>query len=415
MRIGISTSVIQRGKSGVGKYVLALTRALLPYARKHEFTLFVLEQDLPLFSFVEHEMQLYAVPEHFRDPIRDILWHQRQLPELARQLKLDLLHVPSYRRMIWQRPCPIVATIHDLAPFHVPQKYDWMRMLYARTFVRYLSRRQDAIIAISQATARDIHRFFGRSLESIDVVYNGLDHARFHPAPPETADERDCRGSLPKSPQARVADRYGFEKPYFVYVSRLEHPGKNHVRLISAFNTFKAASSSDWQLVFAGGDWHGAEIIHSAIRQSPFASDIRSLGFIPSEDIPLLYRAAGTCVYPSLFEGFGMPPLEAMACGCPVISSNRGSLAEVVGDAAIKLDPEDLKAWKREMLHISSDPQLRANLRLRRLERVTQFDWRKTAAATLEVYERAVARARSRRYLSRVLTPATQAEAASVP
>jgi glycosyltransferase involved in cell wall biosynthesis len=302
--------------------------------------------------------------------------------------------------MVWQRPCPVVATIHDLAPFHVPGKYDWLRMTYARTFVRYLSRRQDAVIAISQTTARDIDRFFGRPLNSIDVVPNGLDHDRLAPC-----DQAPAR--------RLVSDRHTLDKPFFVYVSRLEHPGKNHVRLITAFNNFKAATSSPWQLVFAGGDWHGSEIIHGAIRQSPFASDIRALGFVPSEDIPLLYQAAGACVYPSLFEGFGMPPLEAMACGCPVISSNRGSLAEVVADAAITLDPVDLKAWKREMLRISSDETLRSGLRAKGLARAAQFDWHKTAAATLDVYERTISRVGARRLFRASLPKAREMQPAS--
>src|SRR6266850_352350 len=148
MRIGLSTSVIQRGKTGVAQYVLALTKALLEREHGHELILFVLEEDLPLFEFARDRCRIVAVPEKFRPPIKDIAWHQIALPALARQLRLDLLHVPSYRRMIWQRPCPLVATIHDLAPFHVPQKYDWKRMFYARVCARRLIRRQKEVIAI---------------------------------------------------------------------------------------------------------------------------------------------------------------------------------------------------------------------------------------------------------------------------
>jgi len=217
----------------------------------------------------------------------------------------------------------------------------------------------------------------GIQLDSINVVYNGIDHDHFNP------------GNRAEASRL-VADRYGLERPYFIYVSRLEHPAKNHVRLITSFNTFKASCSLPWQLVFAGGDWHGSEIIHAAIRQSPFGTDIRSLGFVPNEDIPLLYRAAGACVYPSLYEGFGLPPLEAMACGCPVISSNRGSLGEIVGDAAIQLDPEDLKQWKLELTRIAADAALREQLRAKGLAHAEQFDWHKSAAGTLAVYQRAL-------------------------
>lgn len=384
MRIGLSTSVIQHGKTGIAQYVLSLVRSFLEEDRGHEFTLFVLEKDLELFEFARYSMQIVVVPERFRPPLRDIWWHQKVLPVLARQLGLDLLHVPSYRRMIWRRPCSLVATIHDLAPFHIPRKYDWRRMFYARNCVRRLIRRQDEVIAISQTTAQDINRFFGMPLPRINVIYNGLDHARFFPGNRRAA--RDF-----------IADRYRLDRPYFIYVSRLEHPAKNHVRLIASFNEFKATVKSPWQLVFAGGNWHGADAIHSAVAQSPFASEIHALGFVPNEDVPLLYRAAGGCVYPSLYEGFGLPILEAMASGCPVISSNRGSLKEVVAEAGLQLDPEDLKAWTAAMARMACDPVLDEQFRTAGLQRARQFDWRQTAAATLKIYERGLPRVRSPR------------------
>src|SRR5882724_8608681 len=157
MKIGLSTSVIQRGRSGVAQYVLALVRAFLPHTGEHEFTLFVLEEDLPLFEFAAPHLRLVPVPERFRPPMRDILWHQTALPQLARAHGLDVLHVPSYRRMLRARPCALVATIHDLAPFRFPGKYDWTRMLYGRVVARRLAHYQDEIIAVSKATADDIH------------------------------------------------------------------------------------------------------------------------------------------------------------------------------------------------------------------------------------------------------------------
>ena len=150
MKAGFSTCMIQRGKTGVAQYVFALLRALIPHAAKHEFHLFVLEEDLPLFAFAKDAMRLVPVPESERPAVRNVLWHQRTLPALVRQLQLDVLHVPSYRRMLWPRPCPLVATIHDLAPFHVTGKYDWKRMIYGRVIVKRLARRQHAIMAVSE-------------------------------------------------------------------------------------------------------------------------------------------------------------------------------------------------------------------------------------------------------------------------
>src|SRR5438046_779692 len=147
MRIGISTSVIQRGQTGIGQYLFALLRGYMKLASKNEFVLFVLEEDLPLFDFARGRMQVVAVPEQFRPPIRNILWHQSHLPGLAGGHRLEVLHVTSYRRLLWPKPCALVATIHDLAPFRVAKKYDWKRMLYGRVVVRRLARRQDQIIA----------------------------------------------------------------------------------------------------------------------------------------------------------------------------------------------------------------------------------------------------------------------------
>ncbi|HWA10517.1 MAG TPA: glycosyltransferase family 1 protein [Opitutaceae bacterium] len=376
MRIALSTSVIQRGRSGVGQYVRELVRAFLPHAAAHEFTLYVLEEDIPLFDFARDSMRIVSVAERHRAPVANILWHQAVLPGLLRRDGVEVLHVPSYRRMLWRRPCALVATIHDLAPFHVPEKYDRARMFYGRVIARRLARRQDEIIAVSRLTARDLASDFGLSGERVTVIPNGLDHQRFRPGPREAA-------------KAKVAQPHGVAGPFFLYVARLEHPAKNHARLIEAFNRFKAARPSPWRLVLAGSDWHGAEVIHALIRESPFATEIHSLGFVGAEELPDWYRAADTLVFPSLYEGFGLPPVEAMACGCPVLSSRCGALEETVGAAAGLLDPGDVGQMQAQLTRAADDPAWLRQLRAAGLSRAGSFDWDATAAATLAVYARA--------------------------
>lgn len=378
MRIGISTLMVQRGKTGVAQYLFALLNALREQPHRHQFSLFVLEQDLALFDFLGSSMTLISVPEQYRPPVRNILWHQRHLPALVRGHELRVLHIPSYRRLLWPRPCPMVATIHDLAPFHIPGKYDWKRMFYGRVVVRWLARRQDGIIAVSHNTARDLTRYFGLPERRITVIHNGIDHDRFR------------SGSIAEA-KAEAARKFGLRGRFFLYVARLEHPGKNHLRLIEAFNLFKKTTGADWQLVFGGSDWHGAEVIHSAIRNSNCGQDIRSLGFVEEKALPELYRAADAFVYPSLFEGFGLPPLEAMACGCPVMSSTRGSLEEVIGKAALTVNPEDVCQMAGQLGFMASDQDLRNRLRLAGIEQAARFDWNRAAAQTLNVYEQIAA------------------------
>lgn len=376
MRIGISTSVIQRGKSGVGQYVLALVRALLERKGDHQLVLFVLEEDRPLLDFAAGRAEIVTVPERYRPAVKNILWHQMVLPSLLRQLQIDVLHVPSYRRMLASGPCARVATIHDLAPFHVRGKYDAARMFYGRVIVKRLARRQDEIIAISTNTANDVEHFFGIPVQRQNVILNGIDHGRFNPGSRESAKDE-------------AVARWKLDAPFFLFVSRLEHPAKNHVRLIEAFNRFKSATNSNWLLALGGSDWHGAEVIRAAAAQSPFAKDIRFLGFVEDAALPNLYRAAAVMVYPSLFEGFGLPPVEAMACGCPVLSSRRGSLAEVVAAAADSIEAEDVGSIAAGLERMASSKVRREHFRHAGFANARRFDWSANAEQVLQVYHRA--------------------------
>lgn len=375
MKIGLTTSVIGRGKTGIASYVFGLVTAWIRQPRDYSLVLFVLEEDLPLFHFARDHVTLVPVPERYRPAVRDILWHQTRLPKLARRLGLDVLHIPSYRRMVYSSPCARVATIHDLAPFQLAGKYEWKRMIYGRGATRFLARRQDRVIAVSQATARTVARHCKVPAERLVVIPNGIDHERF-------------------SPGAKEGGRFGLDAPYFLYVARLEHPGKNHWRLIEAFNQFKAQTGASWKLALAGADWQNAEVIHTAIRNSPYATDIHRLGFVSDANLPTLYRSADVFLYPSLFEGFGLPPIEAMACGCPVIASACGALGEVLGGAAEIIEPTQVESITAALKSLAGDDAKRASLRAAGLARARCFDWRSAMEATLGVYESAFKKSR---------------------
>jgi len=382
MKVGLSTSMIQRGRTGIAQYVFALTKALLDSPEAPELTLFVLAGDRPHFTFAEGLARFELVPESCRPAVRNIAWHQLRLPGRVRELGLDVLHVPSYRRLLWPRPCALVSTIHDLAPFQVAEKYDAKRMFYGRAVVPQLVRRQDEIIVPSVHTAREVGRFLGFPGDRLTVVPHGVEAGRFFPADREVAREA-------------VAVRHGLDRPFFFYVSRLEHPGKNHVRLIEAFSAFKARTGLPHLLALAGSDWAGTETIHAAAARSPYREDIRFLGYVPDESLAGLYRAALAAVHPSLYEGFGFPPVEAMACGCPVLTTHGGALAEVCGEAGLIVNPEDVFGMASGLGQLAADERLRQQLIEVGLRNAARFDWQTCAAKTCEVYRRAVARRRA--------------------
>ena len=208
MNIGLSTSVVGRGRTGIAQYVFSLLRFLVPCLGEHRLFLFVLEDDLPLFDFVRDVTTIVPVSESFRRPVRDIFWHQTALPRLVRELQIQVLHVPSYRRLVWPKPCARVATIHDLAHCVISNKYDWGRTFYGRIFARELARRQDAVIAISNTTAWDICSYFRIPKERVDVIYNGIDHERFFPG-------------LTNGASKLIAGHFAPGNPFFLYISRL--------------------------------------------------------------------------------------------------------------------------------------------------------------------------------------------------
>ncbi len=371
--VAISTSVNQRGKSGVATYLFGLIDGLVTTCPEVKLTLFGLAADRPLFERWLDRANWIEVSEFWRPALRDIFWHQFILPGQLRTIRADVVHIPSYRRILARPPCPQVVTVHDCAAFHVRGKYDAARMAYGRHVVPRLARRARRIITVSRATAVDVERFFHWPASDIDVIWNGIDHQRLHPAETGALDAFRTRQNL--------------ARPYIVYLARLEHPAKNHVRLIEAFEQLVAARPDlPHDLVLAGADWHGAEVIHARVATSPVRSRIRTTGFITAADLPLWYAGAALLAYPSLFEGFGLPPVEAMACGCPVVSSARGSLGEVVGDAALLVDPENPAKISTAIAAMIAEPDA---WRQRGLTRAKEFDWTRCARATAAIYKEA--------------------------
>jgi glycosyltransferase involved in cell wall biosynthesis len=247
-------------------------------------------------------------------------------------------------------------------------------MFFNRRIVPALIRRADHIITVSQYTANDIVNLIGYPRDRISVIYSGINQKSYFPVPADAA-------------RAALVEKYQLAAPFIVFVSRIEHPAKNHVRLIQAFERMKAAHPSDLKLVLAGADWNGADVVKACAAASPVSRDIVLPGFVPLSDIPLFYSACELMVYPSLFEGFGFPIVEALACGAPVICSNTSSMQEIAGDCVPKFDPLNIEELTGQMeAALKRGPSEALSARGRAY--ADGFRWDQTARQVLDVYRK---------------------------
>ncbi|HRU04146.1 MAG TPA: glycosyltransferase family 1 protein [Candidatus Brocadiia bacterium] len=377
MRIGITTFGADGGKSGISRYVMSLMRELPALAPDIEWEAVVYEDERELFIADPLRTRALCRGKWLRRPVVNVAWHLACLPWLARRRGYDVVFLPAANRRapVWAG-APSVGTVHDFSSLHVPGKYDRARLFYIKRALPFLARRLTRVLTVSECSKRDIVEFAGVPEDRVVVTPLAADETVFYPRNREEAAERTRR-------------RFGVEPPYILYVSRIEHPGKNHVRLIAAFSRLKEATGLPHRLLLAGSDWTRADAVHAAAAESRWSREIVFGGFAPQESLPDLYCGADLFVFPSLYEGFGLPALEAMCCGTPVVCSNASSMPEVAGDAALMFDPADEEAMASAMRRALTEPGTREDLVRRGLERRRLFSWTETARRTLEALREA--------------------------
>jgi glycosyltransferase involved in cell wall biosynthesis len=361
MRIAIdATESFWPQLTGTGVYTRQLLRQFQALSVPEQFVVLGIRAANIDTSFISRDFLRLL-----RSPRYRTVWSQVRLPLHLLANRYDLLHVPGHKLPAFC-PCRSVATILDLAVLRFPETFRPLHRQRLLWFTRNAARRADRLIAISESTKRDLCEQFGTPAEKIDVVHLGVDHEVFH------ADV---------SPATRPV-------PYVLSVGTLQ-PRKNYVMLIRAFNRLCEGRCKEIELLIAGQRGWMYEEIEAEAKKSPFASRIHLLGYVSDEMLPPLYTCATLVAMPSLYEGFGLPLLEAMACGAPVIASNVSSFPEVAGDAAMLLDPNEPDAWAEAMRELLGNKEKRRELRQRAIARAQLFSWEQTAERTLEVYRKA--------------------------
>ncbi len=297
-------------------------------------------------------------------------WMQYHLRRQLKKMKLDLCHFTNSVGPI-SAPCPTILTIHDMTLWLHPSYHPWQRLVAMRPIIPIAARKAEAIITVSHSAKKDIVRILGVPAEKVHVIYEAPG-AEFRP--------------LNNGPELEVARRkYGLPEHFILHVGTLE-PRKNLVRLLEAFEQLRRTRAIGHDLVFAGKRGWKDDAIFATVQRLNLAGAVHFLDFVPGRLLPAIYNLADTLVFPSMYEGFGLPLVEAMACGTPVVASPFGALKEVAGEAAVFINPTDVTSIVDGLRRVLADRQLHTSLRIQGLERARQFGWEKTAQKTSQLY-----------------------------
>ena len=358
---------------GVGTYIRNIVRALSRLDRENKYYLIGAPEKVQEIGLLAPNFHNIAFTE--RDTSARGYFGFRTV---LRRLNCDLVHVPHLFWLPRALPCPYVMTVHDVLE-HMSRTKDrsGARRLLHFQFTRRVLLRSSRVFAVSQFTKSELEKLFSIPARNIEVVYNAVD-------------ERFMHGHATDADRALIVQRYQVTYPFVLYAGRIS-PHKNLVRIIEAFSALRSELEKDdkfpdLKLIIIGDELSKNPDLRRTVIKSGVQNDVRFLGFVPIEVLRILYDLAKVFVFPSLYEGFGLPPLEAMVHGTPVVTSNTSSLPEVVGNAAVLVNPENVFEIMRALHRVLVDQPLREKMKRRSLEQSKRFSWESSARRVLQVY-----------------------------
>ena len=378
MHVAINAQLVSFSESyhnsGISRYTYRLVAGLSQREGDQRYTVFINARDVSGAAGLSTDrLRLVASQRPIDHPAQRILWEQRVLPRLLRRLGVDVFHAPA-NVLPPRLPCASVLTIHDLSFIHYPQFFRPTRRIYQRIFTARSARAATLVLAVSQSTRRDLIEHMEVSPGRIRVVYPAIEE-RFQPSPDPAV-------------VASFRRERGLPERFLLYLGNLE-PRKNVAGLVEAYARLRAADPDAPPLVVAGGKGWFYQTVFERVRALDLERAITFAGYVRDEEQPLWYAAAELFIYPSYFEGFGLPVAEAMACGAPVITSNVSSLPEVAGDVAVQVDPHDSGALAHAMQSVLGDEQARQRMAAEGPRWARQFSIERMVRGCSEAYAEA--------------------------
>ena len=368
MRIAIDATSVPPKPAGAGVYAIELVRALAQRDRRDGYALFTRN---PAFDPILAGHRNWRVERLSRSRAGRLAWEQLRLPGRLDALGIDVLHSTHHTLPLRPLRARRVVTVHDVTFFRIPGRYPPLRRFYFQAITRLSARVAGAIIVPSNTARDDVVRTLRAPARKVHTVYEAAGPAY---------------RLIDRAEAAAVARRYGIDGEYVLSVGSLE-PGKNRARLFHALRALRDEGVASPLIVVGQKAWH-FEDDFALVDRLGLRDQVRFLDYVPAEDLPALYNAATVFAFPSLYEGFGLPVMEAMACGVPVLTSGASATAEVAGGAAVLVDPHDTDAIRDGLRELLADPLLRDHFARRGLDRASQFSWARAADETHAVYER---------------------------
>jgi glycosyltransferase involved in cell wall biosynthesis len=386
LRIALDTRRV--ADFGIGTYIRNLVRALARVDDHNQYQLIASGQAVPEFSGLPPNFETVVFPAPIKKGAARTGLAQIRYGLFLRKLEADLFHIPLNTVPLLM-PKPYLVTIHDMSTLLFASQQGYRNRLQ-HFYLRRGLLRADRVMAVSMATCRDVETVLGIPMSRMRVVYNAPDPIFQAPSAPAMARVNGEEFGYPAEIQ-RVMDRYRIHYPFLLYVGRT-NPQKNIPRLVEAFAVLRGEIQEhpvyrDLRLLIIGDEISRYPALRHAVIHSRVEDTVRFLGFVPIDTLRAFYQAASAFVFPSLYEGFGLPPLEAMACGTPVVCSSVSSLPEVVGNAAEIVNPENVFDIARGMREVLLDRTRRSQLVERGFEQARRFSWERTAQQVLDAYE----------------------------